>query len=490
MVYSPLMNFDPAVFGQAFAQALALGMKAVTPGTPSTNLMYGSPVPGATAGFFGVCGLNDTLINASVGPRGIESLLPSYGTDITNPEFAILTGFEQVAGQTEPTGACGDCIIMESEGCILTAQFGKICRGSKEIALTEINTRRTPGENRLRLFGDVTGPDGRPIPGAGHGTLINDEREWAMVEAAVGLQRALQPMVFQGNPANNVGQGYWEFPGFDLLIGTGKVDAHTGVTCPAADSDIKSFGYRLVDGSDGGDIVGIISMMEAYLYYNSTRMGLDPCEWVLAMRGELWYQLSDVWPVSYNTQRAGIANANAEIVVDGMGLIAQRDAMRSGMYLDVNGRRLRVIIDDGIAESTNVNDANVPAGSWASDIYFIPLRVRGTAVTYFEYQDFSMTLKGIAQNALNDANAQVWITDGGRFFVDRTYTNRCYHTNVMTKPRLILRTPQLAGRIQDVRYNPLQHFREPIDQNSPYFYKGGAARRTAGTNYSEWNLPQ
>ena len=135
-MYAPIMNFDPAVFGAAFAQAMAIAQKAVTPGTPSTNQRYSSPVPGATAGYFGVCGLDNTLINAAVGPRGIVALLPAFGSDITNPEYAILTGFEQVAGQSEPSGACADCIIMESEGCILTAQFGKICRGSKEIALT------------------------------------------------------------------------------------------------------------------------------------------------------------------------------------------------------------------------------------------------------------------------------------------------------------------------------------------------------------------
>lgn len=489
MSYSPLVTIDPNALAQALSQALVSGMKAVTPGTPSTGLMYSAPTPGATAGFFGVCGLDDTLINASVGPRGIESLIPSFPTDITNPEFAVLTGFEQVSGQSEPTGACGDCIIGESEGCILTAQFGKICRGSKEIALTEINTRRTPGENRLRMFGAITGPDGRPIPGAGHGTLIDDEREWAMVEAAVMLQRAFQPMIWRGTPANNVGQGYWEFPGFDLLIGTGKVDAHTGTTCPAADSDVKDFGYNLVSGSDQ-DIVGVMSMMAAYLLFNADRMGLTPCEWVIAMRPELWYALSEIWPLSYNTYpRNVLMNASGRINVDGQVMISQRDAMRSGMYLDLLGRRYPVVTDDGIFEDTNVNNANVPAGSWSSDIYFIPMRVRGTATTYFEYQDFSKTLRGIPQDKLNDAATHVWITDGGRFFVDRTYTNRCYHVNVLTKPRLILRTPQLAGRIQNVRYNNLQHFREAIDQNSPYFYKGGEANRTAGTLYSEWNLP-
>ncbi len=484
-------NVDPRVFGEAFANALvlAMGHKAVTPGTPSTNLMYGNPVPGAAAGFFGVCGLDNTLINASVGPRGIESLLPSFGTDITNPQFPILTGFEQVAGQSEPSTACADCIVGESEGCILTAQFGKICRGTKELSLTEINTRRTPGEQRLRLFGSVTGPDGQPIPGAGHGTLISDEREWALVEAAVLLQRVFQQMIWQGNPANNVGQGYWEFPGFDILIGTGKVDSVSGVACGAADSDIKSFGFANVAGNATPDIVQVLSMLEANLNHRADRMGLTPCEWVIAMRPELWYALTEVWACKYMTYRC-VTNDSAQAMVDAAEMVRMRDAMRAGKYLFVNGTQYPVTLDDGIYEHNNANNANLQPGQFASDIYMIPTRVRGTAVTYFEYQDFTKTLAGIQLG--DTANAQVWVTDGGRFLADRTYTNRCYHVNLTTKPRLILRTPQLAGRVQDVMYAPLQHFRSPFDVDlngvsDPYYVKGGSATRTPSTSYSEWS---
>ncbi len=492
----PPLTLDTDLLARALASALATasGQKSVTPGTPTGNLMYGNPIPGLATGFFGVCGLDNSLINASVGPRGIESLLPSYGTDITNPEFPILTGFEQVSGQSESSESCADCIYGESEGCILTAQFGKFCRGHKEISLTDINTRSTAGEMRLRMFGDVTGADGRPIPGASHGTLITDEREWAMVEAGVLLQRVMQQMIWQGNPVNNVGQGYWEFPGFDLLIGTGKVDAHSGATCPAADSDIKDFGYTNIEDTLGGhDIVGVLSMLEAYLYHVADRTGLTPCQWVLAMRPELWYALTEVWACKYMTYRC-VTNQSAVANVDVAETIKMRDGMRQGMFLWVNGRQIPVITDDGIYEHNNANSANCQPGQYASDIYMIPLTVRGTPVTYFEYQDFSRTLRGIDVGP-RSADSMIWVTDGGRFMVDRTFTNRCYHVNITTKPRLILRTPHLAGRVQNVLYSPLQHFRSPFDLNAdgsadPYFVKGGVSTRGQSQLYSEWNLPR
>jgi len=484
------LTFDPKMLGDAFAQALIMAQGQKTAGVPTGNLMYGAPVPGGAAGFFGVCGLDNTLINASVGPRGIESMLPSFGTDITNPQFPILTGFDQLAGQSEPTGACGECIVGESEGCILTAQFGKVCRGTKELALTEINTRSTAGEMRLRMFGSVTGADGQAIPGMGHGTLITDEREIALVEAAVLMQRRLAQMLWQGNPANNVGQGYWEFPGFDLLINTGKIDALTGVACPAADSDIKNFAHQNIVTKTNPDIVELVSMLAMYLEHNAERMGLTPAEWVVVMRPELWYSLTEVWACRYMTYRCAV-NSSVTPTVDTAVTIQMRDQMRAGKYLWVNGRQYPVVTDDGIYEHNNANTAGIQPGQYSSDIYFVPLRVMGTPVTYMEYQDFSKTLAGVPLNPQN-FNSSVWITDGGRFLVDRTFTNRCYHDNITIKTRLILRTPQLAGRVQNVLYTPLQHFRSGFDTNfdrtaDPYFAKGGTSSRHVSQLYSEWH---
>src|SRR3972149_517370 len=46
-----------------------------------------------------------------------------------------------------------------------------------------------------------------------------------MLEVGIAFQRKLLRQVYTGNPANNnVGGGYREFPGLDILIGTDKVD--------------------------------------------------------------------------------------------------------------------------------------------------------------------------------------------------------------------------------------------------------------------------
>ena len=51
--------------------------------------------------------------------------------------------------------------------------------------------------------------------------------------------------------------------------------------------------------------------------------------------------------------------------------------------------------------------------------------------------------------------------------------------------RIILRTPQIAGRITNVCYEPLQHERDPFPSD-PYFVNGGNTSRTAATLNAEW----
>jgi len=70
---------------------------------------------------------------------------------------------------------------------------------------------------------------------------------WALLfELPPLFMHALSPMVYTGNPTNNNGNAYREFRGLQLLVNTGFVDAFANVTCPALDSDLKSFGYNNV----------------------------------------------------------------------------------------------------------------------------------------------------------------------------------------------------------------------------------------------------
>lgn len=475
------------VISQAVAAGITagLGNKAVGRKAPATtvttNLIHG---PG---GIFGIAGLDNQVISARITPRGISAYLPVFGSVYTNPLFPFITGVEEDAG-AEPDTECETCLSGEIEGCIQTATFGRICRETKTLAPNEVIERVNSGEVDLQLMNDILGfadDNMAAIRNYDRNSLLNIATATAMIIVGILLQNKLVPMVWQGDPVNNVGTGYMEFPGLDLLIGTGKVDAVTNTACPALDSDVKEFNYQnlnTVDAAGNFLIVRLLEYMEAYLFHNATRMNLWPVDWAVVMRPECWYELCNVWPIAYLTTRGLNLPAGNTNTILGNDVAARRDDMMAGQFLDLNGRRHPVILDDGIFEFNNVNDANVPAGSFASNIYIVPLTYLGNRpATFWQYKDYRAAAPDIRMARLVD---EIW-TDDGRFMWTKERAKWCYTLSGKVEPRILLKTPQLAGRLNHVLYTPAQHFRVH-DQDSDYFYKGGVAYRTAPSYYSEW----
>jgi hypothetical protein len=159
--------------------------------------------------------------------------------------------------------------------------------------------------------------------------------------------------------------------------------------------------------------------------------------------------------------------------------IRMRDDMRSGKYLLIDGVKIPVIEDDGIVETNN-------GGVFTSDIYVIPMSVRGgMPAVYWEHLDYS---KGAMIGAVdgNYAPGDFW-TDGGIYlWHKKPPKNWCVQWIAKIEPRLILRTPQLAGRITDVSYTPLRHDRDALKEDG-YFVDGGVTSRSGPSLYSDWN---
>ena len=228
-----------------------------------------------------------------------------------------------------------------------------------------------------------------------------------------------------------------------------------------------------------------LEYIDAYLYHNADRQGFLPVDWMIAMRPELWYELSMVWPVAWMTTRNIVMPAGNVNNLDATRIREMVQEMQSGMFIWLNGRKRKVVLDDGIFEHTNVNNVNVPAGSFASSIYMIPTKIMGNRdVCYYEYLDFRD-----GRREISDARLQnTYWTDDGRFLWTNETVKFCYTVSGQIVPRIVLLTPQLAGRIDHVLYSPLQHFRS-FDQDSDYFFKGGEDDRPAPSLYSDWNLP-
>lgn len=485
---SVLDSLVEEIMQRAEAKSKGLGYKAPPSGSPTSNYMHG---PG---GIFGVSGLERDLISTRVQPRGLASVLPAVGTIRTNPLYPYITGFLADTG-TNPDGVCDDPQTSGlTKSCIQTAQFGRYSYQTKEIEINRVGQQIDRGEFLdLRLVNDpllrdMGGLLSQNIPGSPD--LIREVLQ-AFVETGVSFQNKLVRQLYTGNPANNSGGGgYKEFPGLDILIGTNKYDALTGTACPALDSDIKNFNYGLITDPASADIVQVMSYMYRYLSFNAEYMGMDPVTFAITMRPELFYEITQLWPCSYLTYQCVFRDsAGAERVnVSGAEQVAMRDAMRNGQYILIDGKQIPVILDQGIVEETNTTSSSVPSGQFASDIYFIPMTIRGGyQATYMEYLDYQAGAMpfGVADGRFTDF---FW-TDGGRFlWGKKPPTNWCLQWLAKIEPRVILRTPQLAGRILNVRYAPLQHVREPFP-GDPYFKDGGVTSRPGPSYYSDWNTP-
>jgi hypothetical protein len=427
-------------------------------------------------GIFAGPGLERDVISAHMRPYGLASKLPAFPSTSEDPRFASLTGFSDDVG-AEAVQACDDAPTGYIKGCNLTARFGMIRRDTNTIEMDKVMLKVNRGDfTDLVLRGSVLGLTGLEPSGLNQGQILDIITMSEMVSVGVRTERELVKQLWQGSRA--VAN---QFPGLDAQIATGIKDTDTGVLCPSLDSDVKNYNFAALSSS----IVEYVSTLEWYLNNNASKMGLDPVSWVIVMRPDLWQELTAIWPCAYNTNKCSSAvGANSTVFIDGRENVSERDAMRNGMYLDVNGKRYPVITDTGIYEHNSTNTAGLIPGQYASSLYFVPLTINGGfPVTYWEYVDYRAAAPDVS--LLRGKEDFFW-TDQGLFSWAIEQVKWCYKLALKTERRVILRTPQLAGRIDDIKYEPLQHLRD-ADPDSPYWKDGGVSlRSTISTPQAVW----
>lgn len=427
--------------------------------TMTANKLHG------TNGLFSTPGIDRDVVTSMVRPFGIGSVLDIYPSVTEDPRFPVLTGVTNTVG-TEPTKACDDAPTAFLKGANLTAKFGMFRRDTNTIDIAKTMLQVNRGDMRdLMLRGKLLGMNGMAPSEIDDANVLDILTKSEMVIAAVNCERKLGVDLWQGTVASG------SFPGLDQQIATGQKDADSGVLVPSLDSDIKSFAYDRIGGS-GRDIVEYVSAMAWYLKFNAMSMGLDPVKWVIVMRPDLWQELTAIWPLVYNTTRNTVPSGNY-VVVDGRANVQDRDAMRRSMSLTINGEDYPVVVDTGIFEHNNINNANLKPGEYASSIYFVPLTIQGNfPVCYREYLDFRAADR---DTALLKGNELFW-TDNGVYSWAIEQIKWCYKLALRTEQRVVLRTPHLAGKIQHVKYVPLQHLRQP-NPSDPYHLNGGVSLR-------------
>jgi hypothetical protein len=456
---------------QLIAQLAGDEEKAAASGAVNFTQLHG------LGGLFSGQGVERDILTAHIRPVTYASQLPRNGTTYEDPRFSAITGYTATVG-TRPTTSCYAAPYGYVKTCELTAMFGLLRFDTKEMEMDKIILRANRGDHSdLRLRGQVLGFNDLDPSGLNQSQIVQLVTMSEMVIAAVNMERQLGLDFWQGTIATGA------MPGLDLQIATGQVDARTGTACPALDSDVKSFGYDDVCGT-GRDIVEYLSMLAYYLEWNADRMGLAPVSWDVVMRPELWYELSACWPCRYLTNRCDNAAGASVGIINDSNNIEMRDAMRAGRYIDINGKRYPVYLDTGIYEANSTNNQNLDPGEFASTIYMVPRTVQGSMpVTYLEYLDYRQARMDTANMGGKET---FWVTNNGMYSWSLTdHYGWCYVLHLKSEPRVVLRAPQLAGKIQAIKFTPLQHLRSSYP-DSAYWQDGGVSVLSSGTRYAVW----
>jgi hypothetical protein len=457
------------------------GYKHDASGTPiSVGYSHG---PGGLLTFPGV---DNSVFHTVMGNMSILGQIPATPSVDTNPTYFTVTGVQADTGNemTDPCDNAPTAGLMK--GCMLTSVFGRYERATPELEVNRIGQRNDRSDPMdLTLVGSPIAASGIFNRGASApGDVFTNEVSRKFWELGVSFWRLLAQQLWQGTPANNsAGGGYKELTGLSTLVNTGHVDAETGAACAALDSYVGNFNHTRIDSADS-DIVAAITNMYHQVFTRAEGMGMLPVRWVLAMRPQLFYELTSIWPCSYLSYRCAVSPGMVspmQGVIDAQDAVAMRDAMRAGKYLMVDGQRIEVVLDHGIAElDGNSSGGNFPGGCFESDIYLLPMSVvGGRSVLFMNYFDFT---NPSAQSAITN----MWLgRTEGPFLTWPRQTNTCIVWQSKVEPRLVLRTPWLAARLQNVVYCPITQTREPFPAD-PYFVDGGKTSRPGPSYYSLW----
>jgi hypothetical protein len=415
---------------------------------------------------------------------GLQYILPVRGTTVTDPLHGIITGVTATSGNN-PDAPCDD---PPKTGLVKLCQhsfpLGLFSRQTDVFNLRYGNRLESRGENTdFRVFGDPFAPGVGPFapsaPAATAADMANTNDGKVLWAWMVGWARDFAELIYTGTPTNNTGGGgYREYYGLESLIGTGYQDAETGVACPAADSIVVNFG-NLGVRTDSTALVEKIIQTYYVLGVNAREMNLMPVQWVLTMNESLFYHLTAIWPCAYFTDGCTTASSSSPVNIDAGDQIRMRDEMRgdlrarTGQHLKIFGQEVPVVIDDALPETNITND------QFYSSLYFIPMTVLGgQPVTFLEYMDYNRI--GVPQIASQwSGTGDFIVTDNGRFLLHKKpASNVCVQVAGWTEPRLIMLTPFLAGRIDNIVYPRLPNLRSG-DPDSAYFADGGRTNRAA-----------
>lgn len=372
---------------------------------------------------------------------------------LANEIVEIQTGVTAASG-SNTNSWCGDPpdVTGDLKVCRIAKAWGEYYGKSKLQIIPEMGEIATYADVPRNIIN--IGPAGHPFFPDIMFNLDNTQSrlQYTLWSMGQGMELTLERVAVQGSTAlayTATQLGYMsEFDGLDRWIKTGYTDSVAGVTCPAADSLVLDFGTSLGNTIAGESQARYINDAVMQLIWGLTqraaRNRVENFQLALVMRQELFYKLVDHIACNYSSSGCSLSESNAELAVMSTDYINWRDGMLNGQYILVRGMKYPVLFSDG------VDLEGIGQDQFRTDIYAIPLLGKGRQLTYVQY--FPMDNAVISEfEGFPDGATAVPINNGLWLFSEER-TSFCKEFHVAGRMRLIIETPFLAGRIDNIEF--------------------------------------
>lgn len=458
------------------AGVLNIGEKHdVSSTTPSAQALHG-PFPGNNAqfGVFSGAGVRPGMWGTLARNESIARFIPMLRSANYNENIEMFTGVTEGSGNNA-TSACADAPKAGSLKVMRqVSNFGIIHEGTKVDDVTQAGMRKDYADVDRELYNAAAtvNPFLPQVPGIDGNGVVASRLRSSLFTLGVDLERNVSRVhyVGVGGTENHTYRGVArQWNGLDSLIKTGYTDSVTGVAVPAADSVVDSYNAAIT-GTDatGRDFVTALHDTVYSLVARAEDLQIPGTQWAIVMRRDLFREAAKQFAANLPVfTTAGTATAPNNR--DGMDMYNMFNGMFNGAYLTIDGQNVPVILDNAIARETLGNNY------YKSDIYIVPLTALGRPTLYIQYFDMGNPDAEELANGFG-LNAQSAVLNGGLYRVFKRETKGCIEYDVFARVRMILDTPFLAARLDDVFYYSYTKQRDSIPGMS-YYANGGLTYR-------------
>lgn len=440
---------------------------------PAAGAPTYAPVHSGT-GMFTEPGVRPDMYSALVGPRTFMDSLTFNKSEFMNEMISILTG-QQAGTGSNPDDVCRTAPkpgLLKK--CTRTLTYGQIFLGTEKLAVPDIGALKDRADME-RLINNMAQSDSPMVPDLLRRPGLNFRSALAhqLFMLSTQLQRSIAPVEVTGNatlaPAATTLGWISEFDGLDRLIKTGHKDVSTETLCPAADSHIVTWG-RVIDGTlEGLNIVETMNDMYQSRVWLSDDVGMSGVQWAWIMDKRLFYALTYIYACTYPYTRCTDASASTPTGRTQSEIQDRAIAMQNGQYLLMQGTPVPVLFTAG----TEVAIPDQSSNGLTADAYLVPMKWNGTDLTWMDYfpldNQFIQEWQGMAQQAGRTVH------NNGMFMTAIRSDGFCDELLLTAKFRMILRTPFLAARIDNIVFNALKGYRS-FDPGGTFFYDGGVTQ--------------